>query len=644
MPIQAGQMIDYEAIIKPGMRVGLVDADLVDGGTRHPNLVIMKLSGYCKSRKCTVELLESYDHIDDYDAVFVSCVFTFTQRPKGLESRKNVYCGGTGFYADGGQNLPYAIEHHKPDYDVYKPWVEKKIASGRSRSWFADYLDYSVGFTTRGCFRKCSFCVNKKYDHVFRHAPVSEFMDEDRPYIYLWDDNILAFPKWEEVIDELIATGKPFQFRQGLDVRLLTEKKAKKLAEVRYCGDFYFAFDHIEDRKIIERGLRNWRKYTARGTRVYVLCAFDSQDEKDIDNTFKRIQILMHYGCLPYIMRYESYKGSRWQRLYVNIARWCNQPQFFKKKSFREFCETNQQYHRNKNTKCSALQSMEDFESAFPEIAAKYFDLRFEELNVLIRHGRQFFGRPTEEVDREQRLAWDSLRDGMMSKDEILCAYYDKNLDIVWAKEFSGKDYGHDMSVVFETVRTAELDEIYRCLLSSSYQEPISPENILQYSSIDDVIRCAYHLKVLGDEQLLTFEDLGIYLYPDEKKAESAHKKYGENHGKTASLLDLAFVERNANRTGFRSTYFDSLFDALSESDKLSMFARLSLRVPIIRRLLVDSNDHEVSLGDYMTSLAKTTKLRRRPNVTRILDLLKTEASDTDTAIKHALENVRTGL
>lgn len=30
------------------IRVGIIDADLLDGGTRHPNLALLKISGYCK--------------------------------------------------------------------------------------------------------------------------------------------------------------------------------------------------------------------------------------------------------------------------------------------------------------------------------------------------------------------------------------------------------------------------------------------------------------------------------------------------------------------------------------------------------------------------------------------------------------------
>ena len=90
----------------------------------------------------------------------------------------------------------------------------------------------------------------------------------------------------------------------------------------------------------------------------------------------------MKFGCLPYIMRYQNYKKSEYRTLYITIARWCNQPKFFKKMSFREFCLANQKYHKNPNTLCSALKSLNYFESKFPDIAKKYFDLKFENLSL----------------------------------------------------------------------------------------------------------------------------------------------------------------------------------------------------------------------------------------------------------------------
>ena len=42
-----------------------------------------------------------------------------------------------------------------------------------------------------------------------------------------------------------------------------------------------------------------------------------------------------------YIMRHEYYNRSPYKGMFITLARWCNQPSFLKKKSFRQFCEAN---------------------------------------------------------------------------------------------------------------------------------------------------------------------------------------------------------------------------------------------------------------------------------------------------------------
>lgn len=47
--------------------------------------------------------------------------------------------------------------------------------------------------------------------------------------------------------------------------------------------------------------------------------------------------------------------------------------------SFRQFCEANQALHKTEGTYCSSMRAMVEFEKKHPEIAAKYFDLRYAE-------------------------------------------------------------------------------------------------------------------------------------------------------------------------------------------------------------------------------------------------------------------------
>lgn len=327
------------------MNIAIIDADLV-GRIKHrfPNLACMKISSFHKNRGDNVTLELSYDNLENYDKVYVSKVFTDTVVPDGLTELSWVVCGGTGFYFDKAPNLPDEIEHSFPDYHLYDDWVNQRINEGISRSEFKEYLDYSIGFLTRGCFRKCGFCVNKKYDRVFSHSPLKEFYDPSRKKICLLDDNFLGQPNWKVYLEELIATNKPFKFKQGLDERLLSPEKCELLFNSKYDGAITFAFDNIADYRIIEKKLKLIRKYTSKEVKFYVLCGFDNNSiydanfwVRDIVSVFGRIQLLGRYGAIPYIMRFERYNDSPYKGIYITLARWCNQPGFFRTLSLNEY-------------------------------------------------------------------------------------------------------------------------------------------------------------------------------------------------------------------------------------------------------------------------------------------------------------------
>ena len=175
------------------MNIGIEDADLISRKKhRFPNLACMKISAYHKAQGHAVSLLLSWDDIENYDKVFVSKVFTDTPVPDGIEKLSWVECGGTGFFYDQAPPLPPEIEHIMPDYHLYDDFAAGLLESGAKRSALKYYLDFSIGFTTRGCIRGCSFCVNKNYRACLLHSPVEEFLDPDRKYICLLDDNVLS--------------------------------------------------------------------------------------------------------------------------------------------------------------------------------------------------------------------------------------------------------------------------------------------------------------------------------------------------------------------------------------------------------------------------------------------------------------------
>ena len=296
------------------IKIGLVDADLLCNGTRHPNLVLMKIAGFLNDNEIEFKLIIDQDEdITSYKYIYISRVFTFTQMPSFYENatasqKRKFRRGGTGFYANelnvnlyrkerdndmtqlerdtflcklpnhrgGLRTHGIDLARQMPYYHLYDEFVDYQESKGVNRKKYKDYLQYSIGFLTRGCIRHCPFCVNKLEDRILPYSDLESFLDNERdehgrlirPFIYLWDDNFLAADPtiWRARLQELIDTGRPFQFRQGLDERMLVdspygEEMAEMLSHAKYHGDFIFAFDNWRDRPKIEKALKIWKHY-----------------------------------------------------------------------------------------------------------------------------------------------------------------------------------------------------------------------------------------------------------------------------------------------------------------------------------------------------------------------------------------------
>ena len=322
------------------MKIGLVDADLLDGGTRFPNLALMKIAGYYKRLGNDVGLIGKYDPA--IERVFVSKVFTTSALPDWIDRYSQVSFGGTGFNLYGAEPLPDEIEHAFPDYSLYDSYIAQNYDKSVARRFFNEYYtDSSIGFTTRGCIRQCPFCVNRDKKRVEQWSHIREFYDPNRKYIVLLDDNVLAYPKWEDVFDELEATGKAIRYIQGMDVRLMTQRKAERLARIKYHRAVCFAFDNVADRLHVVRGLDVYRASCARKqTLAYVLVGYYKQGEEELRDALDRIDVLTRYDVDPYVMKHANFKNDPYANIFTELARWANQPRF-RKTTFGEFFEVN---------------------------------------------------------------------------------------------------------------------------------------------------------------------------------------------------------------------------------------------------------------------------------------------------------------
>ncbi len=284
----------------------LIDADSKEG---FPNLALMKLSAFYKSRGNEVIFQKGLQYpLAPYDHAFLSCIFhqNADHARNLIEAMDNISFGGSGFLPESKVNLGSDIEHVLPDYDLYD-------------------FPISMGFTSRGCKRKCDWCIVPiKEGKIRDHAPISEFLDPRHDSVILLDNNFQASPKWRENLDYLREKDLKVNFSQGLDIRLVDREFAEAISSVKYYDwtfksrRLYFAFDTMAVESKIEKGLEILENAGIHAHRLmfYILIGFNTTIEQDL----YRIKKVAEWGALPYAMNYNQNPDPKVK----DIARWVN--------------------------------------------------------------------------------------------------------------------------------------------------------------------------------------------------------------------------------------------------------------------------------------------------------------------------------
>jgi pyruvate-formate lyase-activating enzyme len=285
------------------MRIALHDADR----TRFPNLALMKLAAWHKSRGDEVTaFLPLFRR--RFDKIYSSKVFTYTKLDKYLPP--DIELGGSGYSLD--VELPDEIEHTCPDY-----------------SWYG--LKYSLGFLTRGCSRKCSYClVPQKEGRVRAHAEIEEFLRHDR--VVLMDNNVLAHEHGLKQIEHLAVLGVKVDFNQGLEARLVDAAVARLLVRVHWIRFIRFACDRRSQMEHVARAVVNLRR-EGFGREIFAYALV----EDDVEEALERVEFLRRLGVEPFAQPYRALDGSHPPRLSAQFARWVNRKAEFKSRSWAEY-------------------------------------------------------------------------------------------------------------------------------------------------------------------------------------------------------------------------------------------------------------------------------------------------------------------
>jgi len=323
---------------------------MVDIDSTIPNLALMKLSAWYKQNGHTTKLIlhpviPTVDVLFDYDKITASVVFEKNvSKAKQLKSYfSDVDVDVGGYFYDKHKVLPDEIEHIMPDYSLYKGKVCQKCGHNikscvcRHKPIKGD-MWYSTGFTTRGCIRKCKWCiVPEKEGMIYPNADIYEFWNREHTHIDLLDNNPMALPsQFKKIAKQLIKEDLTVSFH-GLDARLLNDENTELLSQLRIKPEPRFAFDTPGAEKGVLRAIGLMNKHGIKRALWYVLVGFNTTWEEDMH----RVLLLKKHNQRPYVMRYKTVKDPNHPDYtkYNLFASWVNQYKFFHIMDFDKFIE-----------------------------------------------------------------------------------------------------------------------------------------------------------------------------------------------------------------------------------------------------------------------------------------------------------------
>jgi hypothetical protein len=316
------------------VRIALIDSNRVrpaDRGQHFYPIALLKIGAWLKSQGHQVKLFDNRIPKSGFSEVWVTTLFTYDiPYSAGLVREaatrfKKVRVGGVAAsllpryfepYAEVHVGLMPEVEQFSPDYSL-----------------LPEPPEYSVTHITRGCIRKCAFCMVPKLEPVFRRR--KRWQDDLAPgarKIYFYDNNWLAQSiknirqDVADILEVMDTRGiQSVDFNQALDARILTEEKAEELCKLTFDPGLRFAFDSMEEDGYWQEAVRMCAARGQKHFTTYVLYNFTDKPRDLYYRLKEHVRIAEELGLqmAAFPMRYHpileidsgrNFVGKYWTR------------------------------------------------------------------------------------------------------------------------------------------------------------------------------------------------------------------------------------------------------------------------------------------------------------------------------------------
>lgn len=260
------------------------------------NLAVHRIANYHRQQNDEVAIINGRGFLLpeawDADKYYFSCIFTYDlpDMAVGVNLIRE-----RGIEVEIGGPAPTAMPEYVEQMTGLRPHP------GLDERFEHVLGNYKMTFTSRGCIRRCPWCVVYKvepYRVEYADFPIPV---GGNPFI---GDNCILATSWEhqELVVEKMKDVRWLDINSGFDCRLFTEEHYQLYSNL-YLEAWRLAFDSMGVEKDFERavGILKKHKIDYRRILVYVLIGFPGTT---FEECIYRLEKTRALGCSPYPQRY----------------------------------------------------------------------------------------------------------------------------------------------------------------------------------------------------------------------------------------------------------------------------------------------------------------------------------------------------